>query len=123
MALEASDLTQQDMAELVESHRTTLTRWMHDEIVPKRLYLKIWADATGVDFSWFEEVYPASEPPAASPIKAEKPAHKSRRRRTSTRWDAECNEDASLRWEELHDDIRRFVADFWTDPLDVVATS
>ena len=120
MALESSDLSQEDMAELVESHRTTLTRWMHDEIIPKRLYLRIWADATDVPFEWFEEVLPPLDTAAASPIKAEKPAqptHKSRRRRgTSTRWDTDCVEDASCdneNWVRIQDALLRYGGYAW----------
>lgn len=96
-SLENAGLKQEDMAAQLESHRTTLTRWMHDEIVPKRLYLKIWAETTGVPFEWFEEAIPVSEPPAASPRKPEQPSHTSRRRRVrgpSTRWDMDPNDDA-----------------------------
>lgn len=92
MSLEASEISQQEMAELVESHRTTLTRWMHDEIVPKKIYLRIWAEQTGVPFEWFEEVLPGPEAPAAVPSKP--PAHRSRRRRPSTRWNMERFDDA-----------------------------
>jgi transcriptional regulator with XRE-family HTH domain len=89
MSLERSEASQQEMADLVEAHRTTLTRWMHDEIIPKRLYLRIWAEHTGVPYQWFEEVLPDT-PPVAEPA-----PHKSRRRRRPpTRWNTEHIFDA-----------------------------
>jgi transcriptional regulator with XRE-family HTH domain len=100
MSLENAGIQVAEMADHIESHRTTLTRWLHDEIVPKRIYLEKWAELTGVPLDWFLEALPEQppKPPArAASITAAAP-HKSRRRRSaSTRWNADSSKDAQTR--------------------------
>lgn len=97
MSLENAGIPVHEMADMIESHRTTLTRWLHDEIVPKRIYLEKWAELTGVPMAWFEEApnFPAKPAPAQpAPTKTTPAQHKSRRRRSpSTRWDIEHNKN------------------------------
>lgn len=96
MSLENAGIPVHEMADRIESHRTTLTRWLHDEIVPKRIYLEKWAEITGVPSSWFEEApnFPARPAPTPQPVKTTDPQHKSRRRRSpSTRCYVECDDD------------------------------
>lgn len=108
MSLENAGIQVTEMADHIESHRTTLTRWLHDEIVPKRIYLEKWAELTNVPYGWFEEVLPpAPAKPTPAPAKTTPAQHKSRRRRSpSTRWDAECNKD-----EIVHLSARRVESD------------
>jgi transcriptional regulator with XRE-family HTH domain len=106
MSLENAGIQVSEMADNIESHRTTLTRWLHDEIVPKRIYLEKWAELTGVPYSWFEEALPAAPKTAAAPAAKQASIttaaqHKTRRRRSpSTRWNVECNIDDRMNiWE------------------------
>lgn len=52
MALEHAGVSFQEMADELQVSRQTLTRWTHDEIEPKRVYLRAWAEKTGVSFEW-----------------------------------------------------------------------
>lgn len=52
MAMEHAGLTAIDMARELEMGRDTVGRWVHDETVPKRIYLRAWAERTNVSYEW-----------------------------------------------------------------------
>lgn len=52
MALEYADLGVQDAAAELQVSRETIRRWTHDEIEPKRVYLKAWAELCGVSYEF-----------------------------------------------------------------------
>ncbi|MFP4514031.1 MAG: helix-turn-helix domain-containing protein, partial [Acidimicrobiales bacterium] len=42
-----------DMAEYLDVHRSTCSRWMNDHgAPPKPIYVRAWAERTGVDHDW-----------------------------------------------------------------------
>lgn len=61
MAMEHAGMTALDIASEMEIDRTTVARWIHDETVPKRIYLRAWADRCGVSYTWLADE-PAPKP-------------------------------------------------------------
>lgn len=51
-SLEYGGIDVAEMAEVIEVHRTTISKWFHDEVVPRRVYLSEWARQTGVRVEW-----------------------------------------------------------------------
>lgn len=52
MSLEHQDVSVNAMADHLGLSRKTLSRWMHDDIVPKDGIIKQWALITGVPYAW-----------------------------------------------------------------------
>ena len=56
MSMAAAGKNTSDMAEALEMDRSTISLWVNDRAVPKKTwYLRIWAEATGVDLGWLTE--------------------------------------------------------------------
>lgn len=51
-AIEHARLDVQEAAKKIEVSRTTLSRWAHDDIVPKQIFLLALADLCGVNRDW-----------------------------------------------------------------------
>lgn len=87
MATEHANISVQDVADRLEVHRTTITRWSHDLALPRYRDLREWADMTGVSYEWLAEAMPGYQPPPPEPPtrnphrKTTEPQHTSRRRR------------------------------------------
>jgi len=60
-SLNFADISAQEMADELGVHVGTVSRWMNDHEVPKRVYLRVWALRTGVPLEWLtgEEVSPS----------------------------------------------------------------
>lgn len=54
MSLAQAEMTAQEMADELGVVRATVTRWTHDQVVPKSVVLKMWALRTGVPLIWLE---------------------------------------------------------------------
>lgn len=53
MALDFAGLSVQEMADVLELSRTTLSSWMNDRgALPRKIFLKEWSLKTGVDYQW-----------------------------------------------------------------------
>lgn len=53
IALERADIKADAMAQVLDVHRGTITRWTHDiGRPPRRVYLEKWAEITGVPYAW-----------------------------------------------------------------------
>lgn len=62
-ALGHAGMSAQAMAELLDVHRGTVSRWMHDEgKEPRAIYLRAWAHECGVSFEWL--AYGIEDPPS-----------------------------------------------------------
>jgi transcriptional regulator with XRE-family HTH domain len=55
IALSHGGIKAEHMADALDVSRQTVSRWMSDKgAPPKRVYLKEWAEATGVPLQWLE---------------------------------------------------------------------
>lgn len=52
MAMEFAGLKADDMARELGVHRGTITRWTHDVVEPRGIYVRQWAELTNVPFTW-----------------------------------------------------------------------
>ena len=59
-AREFAGLEIQELAEAVDVHRQSVTRYETDKARPKRGTLLLWSYATGVSVSWLEDGAPAA---------------------------------------------------------------
>lgn len=67
LALEHAGISVQDMAAELEVSRDTMHRWTHDQAIPRRIFLQVWADRCGVPYEWLVEddlVRPKTSPGA-----------------------------------------------------------
>jgi transcriptional regulator with XRE-family HTH domain len=85
----------QSMAEYLEVSKQTISRWTRDEDRPKRVFIKAWAERTGVPLDWLEDGdtpkndggQPVGRPPSRTARKVDA-ANTTRRtrRQPSTKW-------------------------------------
>jgi transcriptional regulator with XRE-family HTH domain len=54
-------LEQSEFARLAGIARGTVANYEHERSTPKRLYLRAWADAAGVDLTWLETGEPSDD--------------------------------------------------------------
>lgn len=52
ISLERAGLKAEDMAVRLDVHRGTISRWMHDDVAPRPIYLREWARICRVPFEW-----------------------------------------------------------------------
>lgn len=70
-AREITGLDQGDFADRAEIARTTVVNYERGHRAPRRIYLRAWADAAGVDFEWLETGKAPSEDGADSVVRPE----------------------------------------------------
>jgi transcriptional regulator with XRE-family HTH domain len=63
-ALEHAGITADQMAGELGMHRSAITRWTHDKVVPREIYLKQWALRCGVSLDWLKDGDSPPPPPA-----------------------------------------------------------
>lgn len=77
-----------DMAELCVVHRNTISGWIADRARPMKIFLRIWAETTGVPVQWLlDGTWPTEcneferrDAPARTPsVKRNRPARRARR--------------------------------------------
>ncbi|MCV7175704.1 helix-turn-helix domain-containing protein [Mycolicibacterium sphagni] len=53
-----------DMAEYLEVHRNTVSGWINERTIPAPIYIRTWADMTGVPVEWLKTgEWPQGEAP------------------------------------------------------------
>jgi transcriptional regulator with XRE-family HTH domain len=52
ISLERAGLKAEDMAVRLDVHRGTISRWMHDDVAPRPIYLREWARICRVPYAW-----------------------------------------------------------------------
>jgi transcriptional regulator with XRE-family HTH domain len=52
ISLERAGLKAEDMAVRLDVHRGTISRWMHDDVTPRPIYLREWARICRVPVAW-----------------------------------------------------------------------
>jgi transcriptional regulator with XRE-family HTH domain len=52
ISLERAGLKAEDMAVQLNVHRGTISRWMHDDVTPRPIYLREWARICRVPAEW-----------------------------------------------------------------------
>ncbi len=63
LALDHAGMTSIDMADYLEVHKGTLSRWLNDQSPVRRSMLRLWAFRTGVSLHWLETgMAPQPEP-------------------------------------------------------------
>jgi transcriptional regulator with XRE-family HTH domain len=83
-ALDWGKVSTQEMADELEVSRGTISRWCHDQGMPKRIFLKHWALRTGVPFEWLalgvgesaqQDISGHTRRPAGIPAQPATPGH------------------------------------------------
>lgn len=52
ISLDRAGLKAEDMAVRLDVHRGTVSRWMHDDVAPRPIYLREWARICRVPVQW-----------------------------------------------------------------------
>jgi transcriptional regulator with XRE-family HTH domain len=91
-SLDHAGISVETMADRCGVSRQTASRWMHDEIVPRPIFLREWSMVCGVPYRWLTEPLIEAEIAASDPPPPKVPARagsdgrtrpKGRARRTS----------------------------------------